>query len=54
MVDGHVRFYLVGIRTGGWFPARFFGGGVEVVGEVFRVGVTDFPLGGEAGVGGGL
>ncbi len=54
VVEGHVGFYLFGVRAGRWFPAGFFGGGVEVVGEVFGIGVADFPLGGEAGVGGGL
>lgn len=54
VVKGHVGFYLVRVRARGGFPAGFFGGGVEVVGEVFGVGVADFPLGGETGVGGGL
>ncbi len=54
VVEGHVGFYLFGVRAGRGFPAGFLGGGVEVVGEVFGVGVADFPLGGEAGVGGGL
>lgn len=55
VVQGHVGFYLFGIAAGGGFPAGFFGGGVEVVGEVFGVGVADFPSGGEAGfLGGGL
>lgn len=49
----HVGFYLVRVCAGGGLPAGFLGGGVEVVGEVFGVGVADFPLGGEAGVGGG-
>lgn len=53
-MEGHVRFDLVGVGAGGWFPAGFFGGGVEVVGKVLGVGVPDFPLGGEASVGGGL
>ena len=53
-MKGHVCFYLIGVRAGRWFPAGFFGGGVEVVGQVFGVGVPDFPLGGESGVGGGL
>lgn len=54
VMKGHVCFYLIGVRAGRWFPAGFFGGGVEVVGQVFGVGVPDFPLGGESGVGGGL
>ena len=49
----HVGFYLVRVCAGGGLPAGFLGAGVEVVGEVFGVGVADFPLGGEAGVGGG-
>ena len=49
MVDGHVGFYFLGVGAGGWFPAGFFGAGVEVVGEVFGVGMADFPLGGETG-----
>lgn len=53
MVEGHVGLDLVGVRAGGRFPAGFFGGGVEVVGEVFGVGVPDLPLCGETGVGGG-
>ncbi len=53
VVQGHVCFDLVGVSAGGRLPAGFLGGGVEVVGEVFGVGVPDFPLGGEAGVGGG-
>lgn len=51
VVEGHVCFYFVRVGAGGRLPAGFFGGGVEVVGEVFGVGVADFPLGGEAGVG---
>ena len=54
VVEGHVCFYFFGIGAGGGFPAGFFGGGVEVVGEVFGVGVADFPGGGEAGFLGGL
>ena len=54
VVQGHVCFYFFGIGAGGGFPAGFFGGGVEVVGEVFGVGVADFPGGGEASFLGGL
>lgn len=54
VVGCHVGFYFGGVGAGGGFPARFFGAGVEVVGEVFGVGVPNFPLGGEAGFGGGL
>ncbi len=53
VVQGHVGFYFFGIGAGGGFPAGFFGGGVEVVREVFGVGVADFPGWGEAGVLGG-
>lgn len=51
VVLGHVGFELFGVGAGGGLPAGFFGRGVEVVGEVFGVGVADFPGGGEAGVG---
>lgn len=54
VVEGHVGLDLVGVRARGRFPAGLFGGGVEVVGEVFGVGVPDLPLGGETGVGGRL
>lgn len=53
MVKGHVCFYLFRVRAGGWFPAGFFCGSVEVVGEIFGVGVPNFPLGGKTGIGGG-
>ena len=53
VVQGHECFYFLRVGARGWFPAGFFGGGVEVVGEVFGIGVPDFPLGGETGVGGG-
>ena len=52
VVQGHVGLDLVGVGAGGWFPAGFLCGGVEVVREVFGVGVPDLPLGGETGVGG--
>lgn len=51
MVLGHVGLELLGVGTRWGLPAGFFGGAVEVVWEVFRVGVADFPGGGEAGVG---
>ena len=54
VVQGHVCFYFFGIGAGGRFPAGFLGGGVEVVGEVFGVGVADFPGWGQAGFLGGL
>ena len=54
MVCGHVCLYFLGVCAWRGFPARFLGAGVEVVGEVFRVGVADFPLGWEAGFVGGL
>ena len=53
VVEGHVGLYLVRVGTGRGFPAGFLGGGVEVVGQVLGVGVSDFPLGGEPGIGGG-
>jgi len=51
VVLGHVGFQLFGVGAGGGLPSGLFGGTVEVVGEVFGVGVADFPGGGEAGVG---
>lgn len=53
-MHGHVGFDFFGVGAGGGFPAGFFGEGVEVVGEIFGVGVADFPLVGEAGFLGGL
>ena len=53
VVDGHVGLYLFRVGAGRGLPAGFLGGGVEVVGQVLGVGVSDFPLGGETGVGGG-
>lgn len=49
VVEGHVCFYFFRVAAGGGLPAGFFGKRVEVVGEVFGVGVADFPGGGEAG-----
>ena len=54
VVQGHVCFYFFGIGAGGGFPAGFLCRGVEVVGEVFGVGVADFPGWGQAGFLGGL
>ena len=54
MVRGHVCFYLLRVGAGGGFPARFLGGGVEIVGKVFGIRVADFPLVGEAGLVRGL
>ena len=54
VVQGHVCFYFFGIGAGGRFPAGFLGGRVEVVGEVFGVGVADFPGRGQAGFLSGL
>lgn len=48
MVGGHVCFYFRGVGAGGGFPAGFFGLCVEVVGEIFGIGVPDFPGWGEA------
>lgn len=48
VVEGHVCFNFLGVGAWGWFPAGFFCRGVEVVGEVFGVGVADFPGWGEA------
>lgn len=54
VVGCHVGFYFVRVSAGGWVPAGFFGRGVEVVREVFGVGVSNFPLGGKTGFVGGL
>ncbi len=51
---GHVGFQFFRVSTRGGLPARLLGGAIEVVREVFRVGVADFPGCGEAGVGLGL
>jgi len=51
VVGGHEGFQGFGVGACRGLPAGFFGAGVEVVGEVFRVGVADFPGGGEAGGG---
>ena len=53
VVEGHVLFYFVRVGARGRLPAGLLCGGVEVVGQVFGVGVPDFPFGGETGVGGG-
>lgn len=53
VVQRHVGFDLVRVRARGRLPAGLLGAGVEVVGEVFGVGVADFPLEGQAGVAGG-
>lgn len=39
----HVGLEFVRVGSGRGFPARLFGGGIEVVGEVLRVGVAHFP-----------
>ena len=50
MVLGHVGFELFGVGARGRLPSGLFGGAVEIVREVFGVGVADFPGGGKAGV----
>ena len=54
VVRGHVGFEQGGVGAGGGFPAGFLVGRVEVVGQVFGVGVAHFPGGGESGGHGGL
>lgn len=49
MVHGHVCFYLFGVGAGRRFPAGFLGRDIEIIGEIFGIGVADFPLVGEAG-----
>lgn len=51
VVVRHVGFEGVGVGAFGGLPAGGFGRGVEVVGQVFGVGVADLPAGGEACVG---
>lgn len=51
VVDGHICFHTLWIGARGGLPPRLFAAGVEVIGEVFGVGVPDFPAGGEAGFG---
>lgn len=48
MVSSHVNLELVRISARGRFPARDLLGVIEVVREVFGVGVADFPIGREA------
>jgi len=43
VVLGHVGLELLGVSTRRGLPAGFFGGAVEIVGEIFGVGVADFP-----------
>lgn len=45
MMLSHVDLQLLGIGIGGGFPTRFLGGGVEVIWEVLRVRMTNFPAG---------
>lgn len=51
VMGGHVGFQLVGVGAGGGLPAGFFGRMVEVVRQIFGIGMAHFPGGGEAGVG---
>lgn len=43
MMLRHIFFELLGIGTRGRLPSRVLGLGVEVVGEVLRVGAADLP-----------
>lgn len=45
MVLSHVALELLSIGSWRWFPLRLFQGFVEVVGEVLRLGVANFPSG---------
>ena len=48
-MSSHVGFEKGGVGSRGGFPAGFLAGRVEVVGEVFGVGVAHFPGGGQSG-----
>lgn len=50
VVLGHVDLELLGVGAGGWLPAAVLVGRVEVVGQVLRLRVAHFPVGGEAGL----
>ena len=43
----HVGFQLLRVRLRGGLPSRLFGGRVEIVREVFRIGVAHFPVSGK-------
>ena len=49
VVLGHVALQLLGVRSLRRLPAGLFLGVVEVVREVFGVGVAHFPSGWETG-----
>lgn len=51
VVSSHVVLELLGVGAGWGFPSRDLVDRVEVVGEVLGVGVTDFPVGRQPGVG---
>jgi len=40
----HESLQLFGVGAGWWFPSGFFGGWVEIVREVLRIGMTNLPL----------
>lgn len=50
MVFGHVVLELLGVGARRRLPARDFVDGIEVVGEVLRIGVAHFPVGRKTGV----
>lgn len=54
VVGGHEEFEFLGVGFCWGVPTRLMAAVVEVVREVFGVGVADFPVRGQAGVGGGL
>lgn len=43
MVGAHVVFQRFAVGAAGRFPSALFGGRVEIVGQVFGVGVSDLP-----------
>lgn len=50
VVGGHVVLEFLAVGSGGRFPTRDLFLGVEVVGQVLGVGVTNLPVGGETGI----
>lgn len=47
----HVDFQFIGIGFRRWLPTRLFCGRVEIVWEILRVGMANFPTGGKTCVG---
>lgn len=47
MVVGHVQFQSLGVGARRWLPAGLLCGGIEIVRQVLRVRVANFPVLGE-------